>query len=326
MKKHVDDHILIKFLSGKLPKGKEDVILDHLVSCKKCRENLALFIQVSNTALDYEEERLLAEIFPESMEDYTNQIVNIMQQHYDRHNQSSLQRLKSFLKVRAYNGCTYFYSIFKQRRVAIPSIFALMAILLIFVNPLGNYLDYKANNYIKTGNELLVKNVHPYYTLPLRSYGSFPWIEFRVFRGSLSEDIKSQGELLKNYYDNALALRSLNPKIISSVGNFYLLIGDFKYARVLFNKALQLEPENKIAANGMGILYFKENKLELAIKNFSIAKKSDPNFIEARYNLAYLYQYSGDYNKAEKEIREYLQIDSTSKWAENARTMLSKIQ
>jgi tetratricopeptide (TPR) repeat protein len=326
MKNHLDDHLLIKFLSGKLPRGKEDVIMDHLVSCRKCRENLALFIQVSNTALNYEEERLLAEIFPESMEDYTNQIVHIMQQHYGKQKLVSLQKLKSYLKVKAYNGCTYFYSIFKQRRVAIPSIFALMAILLIFVNPLGNYLDYKASHYIKTGNELLVKNINPYNTLPLRPYGSFPWVEFRVFRGGLSEDIKNQGELLKNYYDNALALRSLNPKIISSVGNFYLLIGDFKYARILFNKALQLEPENKIAANGMGILYFKENKFELAIKNFSIAKKSDPNFIEARYNLAYLYQCSGDYNKAEKEIHEYLQIDSTSKWAENARKMLSKIQ
>jgi hypothetical protein len=326
MNKHLEDELLIKFLSGKLSKGKEEVILNHLISCRKCRENLALFIQVSNTTLDHEEERLLAEIFPESMEDYTNHIMPILQQHYNKRLPSSLHKLHTMLKAKTYSVCTSFYSVLKQRRVAIPSIFAVIAILLIFINPLGSYLDYKAISYIKTGNELLAKNIRPYNTLPLRAYGSFPMIEYRVFRGDLSKEIGSQGELLKKYYDDALALRALNPKVISSVGNFYLLMGNFKYARVLFKKALHIDPEDKIAANGMGILYFKENKLEPAIEHFSVAEKSDPNFAEAKYNLAYLYTYKGDYKEAKRELHEYLLIDSSSKWAEDARKMLTTMQ
>lgn len=326
MNKHLDELLLVNFIYGNLSDYVKTKVVSHLASCKTCRNNLALYIKVSNPAISHKEKRMLAKIFPESTADYAHQILNVLKNYHKAREKSKWEKAYESVKVRLDDFFFAFSLMLKQKRIAIPSIVGLILLILFIINPIGRYNDYRAVALINAGNDLLIKNVRPYYTLPLRAYGFFPCTEFRVLRGKIPEDIKSQSESLKKYFEKAVDLRKKNPEVLSSAGNFYLVAGNFKSARLLFRKALEIHPDNATAANGMGILAFKESKFELAISYFSQAKKANPNFIEARYNLAFLYKIVGKNQKAKRELLEYLNMDSSSEWATNVRLMLKDIQ
>jgi len=325
-KKHLDEILFMDFISNNLSEEKSKDLLNHLISCRKCGEKLTLFVKVSNPDTKSSEEQIIAEIFPETSEDYAHQLLHLLKHYSNTQGKSALQKFSDLVKVLTKDFSSGFNLIYARKRIFISSIVILIALVLFLINPVGKYMDYKATALLRTGNALLTENISPIYAMPLRPYGGFSWVEYDDYRGAEPGGIKAQENDIKPFFEKALEIRKNNPEVLSYAGNFYLVSGNFTRARYLFERAMELQSKNAIAANGLGIIYYAKNEINEAIEFFLLAKKSDPTFLEARYNLAFLYQKMEKYPEARKEWHEYLKMDSSSKWADNAKDMLNEIE
>ena len=325
-KKHLDEILIMEFISNNMSEEKSNELMNHVISCRKCREKLAFSAKVSSPSTKSEEEQLLGEIFPESTEDYAHQLLHSLKQYSNSQAKSTLQKFSDLVKVITKDFSSGFNLIYTRKRIFISSIVILIALVLFLINPIGKYMDYKVTALLRTGNALLTENLSPVYTMPLRPYGGFSWIEYDDYRGAEPDVIRDQENEIRAIFEKALEISKSNTKVLSQAGNFYLVSGNFTGARHLFERAMKLQPNNAIAANGLGIIYYAKNETNKAIEFFLLAKKSDPTFLEARYNLAFIYQKMEKYPQARREWREYLQMDSSSKWADNARDMLNKME
>lgn len=90
--------------------------------------------------------------------------------------------------------------------------------------------------------------------------------------------------------------------------NLYISLGDFllknnyeEHALTAYNKALEIDPNNKILLNNLGY-YFKDKNPLLAEDYFKKALEIDPEYETARNNLALLYNKLGQYDKSAEHL------------------------
>lgn len=70
--------------------------------------------------------------------------------------------------------------------------------------------------------------------------------------------------------------------------------------------ALELDPENPMIHNNLGIVYYLREKYDLSIKYFSEAITLSPQFTEAKNNLARVYIGQKQYSKASRLLDEVI--------------------
>lgn len=121
-----------------------------------------------------------------------------------------------------------------------------------------------------------------------------------------------------------------------ALGLLYMAERKFDDAAVEFNLALKIEPDNAKIYSDLGALYLEKSRLaspedekevsasaELALRNLDSALKLDENLPEALFNRALLLQkMPAMKNEARAAWEKYLEKDSRSKWAEEARRNL----
>ncbi|HPG37927.1 MAG TPA: methyltransferase domain-containing protein [bacterium] len=69
-------------------------------------------------------------------------------------------------------------------------------------------------------------------------------------------------------------------------------------AVALLNKALLLKPDDAVIHNNLGVIYYAQNKLELAKTHLQHALQNDPQYFDAAMNLAKVFRKSGDHDNA----------------------------
>ncbi len=121
-----------------------------------------------------------------------------------------------------------------------------------------------------------------------------------------------------------------------NLGVFYLTQKKFSDAIRELEKAAALDHKNAEIANDLGSAYFesarsepKEKRFEMlpkAYENFSRAAELNPNLLEALFNKALCQQELGLSNEAKDAWRKYLEKDSTSGWADEARRNLQALE
>lgn len=137
---------------------------------------------------------------------------------------------------------------------------------------------------------------------------------------------------LKGAKDNPKAAESLH-----SLGQVYLTEKNFDKAIEQLEKARNLAPQNAEILSDLGAGYFekgkflsdgKDSKFEFsakALETMESALQLKPNLPEARFNKALILQELNATAEARKAWREYLELDSTSKWADEARQNLEAL-
>lgn len=147
-----------------------------------------------------------------------------------------------------------------------------------------------------------------------------------------------------DYVQQELAARLLakavaeNPTAAShnALGQYYLAEKQFDKAIDQFNKALAIDPKDAKSHLDLGAALIEKGKLDQGgkgIEDFSrslehlnkgIALKN--SYMEGYFNRALAYQYMMLTRDAEAAWREYLQHDTTSPWAEEARRNLKNLE
>lgn len=92
-----------------------------------------------------------------------------------------------------------------------------------------------------------------------------------------------------------------------------------------FKEAAELRPDNPTYCFAVGGSYFHLERYRRAADEFRRALKLDPFHLQARYSLAATLEKLGRTSEARREWRKYLDLDSTSAWADEARSRLEKL-
>ncbi|HSD47173.1 MAG TPA: CHAT domain-containing protein [Pyrinomonadaceae bacterium] len=141
----------------------------------------------------------------------------------------------------------------------------------------------------------------------------------------------------------ALLLKALrdNPTASShhAAAKYYLMLRQFEEANKEFTTALTLEPQNAKIHSDFGAALLEEGwaqtsksdnsrQLELygrSLEQIQKALQLDPSLLEALFNRALVYQFMSPSDQAKEAWNAYLQKDSSSRWADEARRNLKLI-
>ena len=163
---------------------------------------------------------------------------------------------------------------------------------------------------------------------------------FSSTRGSGQENIDHNN---RNRAERTL-LDNLNerpsPEAHHAVGLLYLAKKDIQAAINEFNLALASAPDDSRIHSDLGAALLEKGKIELsseahgkALEEFSNslehlnkAIELDGSNLEALFNRALLYQQMNLRKQAVDDWRKYLELDSTSQWAEEARRNLASLE
>ncbi|MFI5339212.1 MAG: tetratricopeptide repeat protein [Candidatus Methylomirabilales bacterium] len=139
--------------------------------------------------------------------------------------------------------------------------------------------------------------------------------------GGFTDAYKWLGDLLVNsprrLYDQAIQAYQKAVELSPDYAEAFVGLGDARQAKgqydeaiAEYRKALRLEPENARVHFGLGKIYYNEKQLyHEAVAEYEQAIKLDPKFIEARLNLADLYQEKGLYQDAIARYGQVLSIE-----------------
>jgi CHAT domain-containing protein len=166
---------------------------------------------------------------------------------------------------------------------------------------------------------------------------NFEYAPFSVTRGG----DKQAGETLAR--DRAArklldaAQNEPGAKSFHALGNYYLTEKQFEQAISQFDAALKLDSNNAALYNDYGVALLEKAKqagqpgeqlenLARANEHFNKAIELNETLLEAFFNRAVvLQQMNGSPEQTKKAWNDYLEKDSTSKWAEEARRNLEKL-
>lgn len=141
---------------------------------------------------------------------------------------------------------------------------------------------------------------------------------------------------------STLLLKALRDKPSAAsnhaVGNYYAMLHQFAEADKNFEAALALAPQNAKIHNDYAVTLLQEalsqtssenNQLELkgrALEHVQKALELDNSLLEAHFNRALILQSMRPSEQAKQAWEEYLQKDSTSPWADEARRNIKLIE
>ena len=84
---------------------------------------------------------------------------------------------------------------------------------------------------------------------------------------------------------------------------------DFKVAENLYKKHLKSFPNDVVAYNNLGILFFQFKENQKAISSYEKAIKINPNYAEAYNNLGVVFKLLGDYESAVSSYEKAIKIN-----------------
>lgn len=113
------------------------------------------------------------------------------------------------------------------------------------------------------------------------------------YLGKTAEGLKKLDELYPKF--------KKNPSFWNQMGSCYLKQGQYRKAKIFYNKSLSLDKSYVPAINNLGVIYIKEAKDQKALAAFNEVLKFK-NSKTARYNLANMYIKYGQFVKAEKML------------------------
>jgi tetratricopeptide (TPR) repeat protein len=273
------DETLTEYLEGSLDPALKAASEVHLIGCEECRNQLAFFMRVLREDVTSEEAAALE---------------TITAQWHDRKGGKTLpQRQRNWMSAR-------FLLTFAT--VAAVLMIGLLSIWIVRQRPAEP----------KTAGEvvqLLLGQSRPFesrlsgqpHRPIVRTRGSDdPGVSYDLLAGEMTRLSANSHEM----------------------GRFYLLQKDFKRAIPYLEMAEREVGASPAVHNDLGVAYLEDggaSLLERAGQEFQHALQQDKSFAAAAFNLALFYERTNATAQAEAQWKRFLELDSTSEWAKEAR-------
>ncbi len=112
-----------------------------------------------------------------------------------------------------------------------------------------------------------------------------------------------------NLYEKALELDPNNADILNNLGVLHQIDNDLQKAKECYEKALTLNPSHADALNNLGALYKAKNDLQKAEECYEKTLELNPSHADALSNLGAIYKARGDLQKAEVYYTKAIGLD-----------------
>jgi tetratricopeptide (TPR) repeat protein len=138
------------------------------------------------------------------------------------------------------------------------------------------------------------------------------------FKLVLEKTIEVYGDYKK---DTAASLRAL-----AGLGEIYLKRNDLETARKYFTQALEISPEDEVAAYNVAEILFSHQNIDEAIRFYELAIKIKPSWSKPYHKLGLAYLNKGDFEKALENLRKFLEIDPNSPEAPTVKNIIEAVE
>lgn len=130
--------------------------------------------------------------------------------------------------------------------------------------------------------------------------------------------------LALDYFNAALRIRPYRYDVHYKVGLFYQNIAAYDDAIQAYERALEINPEYKIALHNIGVVKIFKGDVEEALKSFDLAIGLDASYLEAYFGRAYAYEMLKEVIKSEADYRTCLMLDPSYRPAMDGLTRIGK--
>jgi tetratricopeptide (TPR) repeat protein len=148
---------------------------------------------------------------------------------------------------------------------------------------------------------------------------------YRYFVEACAAEDRGQSDIAEHLFRQAIDLEPNMAAALTNLGNIVYRGCELAEARRLYERALELDPAQPEARYNLANLLDDLGETELAIAELRRVCVADPSFADAHYNLGLLLARVGGTAQARAHLERYLELDSGSDWAGNARSFLARI-
>ena len=138
------------------------------------------------------------------------------------------------------------------------------------------------------------------------------------FKFVLDKTLATLGDYKK---DPATTMRAL-----SGLGEVYVKKEDFDTAQRYFSKALEVSPEDEVAAYNVAEVFFSHQKIDEAIKYFELAIKIKKEWPKPYLKLGYVYLNKADFVKSLEYFNKYIQMAPESAEVPQVRKIIDMVE
>lgn len=336
---HPHETLIAAYAIGKCSLEVQTKIDEHCFTCDECRTRLSILLRLSSLEDNELERSELERLFPlgkETIAQARHPLGHVPDKPV-RSTSSSSNKNRNLPDRPTSNqfssGKHSFSSLnYGNKRFRI----AVLCILVAAISCTSYYWYVKANSPVQ--NSLMAMRRSFQFSRPLeaRLSGGLDYKPFARTRGNLDNSDINRDQI--NY-----ALAELTGVVASNptpqerhaLGRLYLFLGEFDKAESQMKLALeQLEHDAKLHTDIAALYYERSNYadadpeslLSAAVEHYKLAIEIEPGLAEAWFNRALCYEKLSLFLKAKQDWIQYLKLDSTSKWAEEARERLKSLE
>lgn len=121
--------------------------------------------------------------------------------------------------------------------------------------------------------------------------------------------------------DKATSLRAF-----TGLGELYIQKGDFEKGQEYFAKALEISPEDEVAAYNVGQIFFSNQRSEEAIKFYKLAIQIKEDWSKPYLRLGYAYLNVGDFAAALEYLNKFIEMDPENPEVPQTKNMIEAIE
>lgn len=211
--------------------------------------------------------------------------------------------------------------------------FATVALLLMAASIPG-YLYWQSNQPVNRGMASLRQAWDRNRPIETRVTGDFPYLPYMVTRGPGDTVPVNDAQLLAATADLAREVADHpSPRAKHALGRLHLLKEEFDRAEPLLKEVIAAEPQNAQAHVDLASVYYergvRDESLQLLAKaadHLKTATEASPILAEAWFNLALCHEQMKQDLQAIADWERFLELDSVSKWADEARERLQRLR
>ena len=115
-------------------------------------------------------------------------------------------------------------------------------------------------------------------------------------------------------------------RAFTALGEVYIQKEDFETAQKYFSQALEISPEDEVAAYNVGEVFFSHQQTNDAIKYFELAIEIKPDWSQPFYKLGYVYLNKGDFDKSLEYFNKFIEMDPDNPEVPQVKNIIATIE
>ena len=317
---HPEREWMVAYVTGSCSAEGRQAVEEHCLDCQVCRTQLVTLFHLVVYRKDESEQREFAH-FMAFGEEAAVQAREIMRMHEQWNEEVSFS----------------WAELGKKFQIIPPMLKHALIILALIGGSLGIYFVFIS----PSSDERTLSRVRDVYSsstriLQARVTGGFAHQQFVLTRGPGDPKGIDEGQ-------RVTLLSEINQEVLThqraatrhNLGRLFMLQGDLDPAEEQFRLALRESPNDAELHIDLGALYYERSRkrgyedpeqLETAADYHSKAIELNPKIQEAWFNRALCYEQMRLFLQADSDWNHYLELDSKSRWADEARDHLEKLR